>query len=35
LVTYNKFSDLSITETELNTLNEYENPDAWIFESNQ
>jgi hypothetical protein len=32
-VTYTKFSDLNQTITELNSINENENPDAWIFES--
>lgn len=32
-VTYSKHTDLVETITELNTINENENPDAWIFES--
>lgn len=32
-VTYSKHSDLNETISELNTINENENPDAWIFES--
>lgn len=31
-VSYNKFSLLNKTISELNKINEYENPDAWIFE---
>lgn len=32
-VTYSKHTDLAETISELNTINENENPDAWIFES--
>jgi len=32
-VTYSKHTDLVETISELNTINENENPDAWIFES--
>ncbi|MFZ4799804.1 MAG: SPOR domain-containing protein [Bacteroidia bacterium] len=32
-VTYSKHTDLAETISELNNINENENPDAWIFES--